>query len=108
MFDLLLKGELDQAMDIFWQTSRPVQGSLGDSYFHTGIVTAHTDKYGHWCCGGNGGTIRQPTGRLYDYQKDAIRAGLKAIGITPREPEEEFYVGRVNYAKGYRLKKYEA
>jgi 4-hydroxy-tetrahydrodipicolinate synthase len=69
-------------------------------------VTALTDKYGHWCTGGNGGTVRQPTGRLHDYQKDAIRAGLKAIGITPREPEEEFYVGRLNYAKGHRLKKY--
>jgi hypothetical protein len=33
---------------------------------------------------------------------------MKALGITPREPEEEFYVGRVNYAKGHRLKKYEA
>jgi hypothetical protein len=44
---------------------------------------------------------------LHDYQKDAIRAGMKALGITPREPEEEFYVGRVNYAKGFRLKKYD-
>lgn len=109
IFDLLVNGEMDKAMDIFWELSRPgPQGSLADSYFHTGIVTALTDKYAHWCTGGNGGTVRQPTGRLYDYQKDAIRAGLKAIGITPREPEEEFYVGRVNYAKGYRLKIYEA
>ena len=109
IFDLLVKGETDKAMDIFWELARPgASGSLADSYFHTGIVTALTDKYAHWCTGGNGGTVRQPTGRLYDYQKDAIRAGLKAIGITPREPEEEFYVGRLNYAKGYRLKKYEA
>jgi hypothetical protein len=28
------------------------------------------------------------------------------MGVTPREPEEEFYVGRVNYAKGMRLKKF--
>ncbi len=54
-----------------------------------------------------GGTVRQPTGRLYDYQKERIRACLRAIGLTPCEPEEEFYVGRVNYAKGARLKKYE-
>jgi hypothetical protein len=27
---------------------------------------------------------------------------LKAAGVTPREPEEEFYVGRVNYSKGIR------
>jgi 4-hydroxy-tetrahydrodipicolinate synthase len=108
IFNLLTKGEVDKAMDTFWELARPgASASLADSYFHTGIVTALTDKYAHWCTGGNGGTVRQPTGRLYDYQKDAIRTGLKAIGITPREPEEEFYVGRVNYAKGHRLKTYE-
>jgi 4-hydroxy-tetrahydrodipicolinate synthase len=108
MFDLLLKGEIDKAMDIYWQSSRPgaSSGSLSDSYFHSGIVTAMSDKYAHWCTGGNGGTVRQPTGRIHDYQKEAVRAGLRAIGITPREPEEEFYVGRVNYAKGARLKAY--
>jgi 4-hydroxy-tetrahydrodipicolinate synthase len=110
MFNLLVKGQIKEAMDVWWEMSRPSGsgGGLSDSYFHQGIVTAMNDKYAHWCCGGNGGTIRQPTGRLYDYQKDAIRAGLKAIGITPREPEEEFYVGRVNYAKGYRLQKFSA
>jgi 4-hydroxy-tetrahydrodipicolinate synthase len=108
MFDLLIKGETMKAMDIFWETSRPMSGGgLSDSYFHNGIVTALSDKYAHWCTGGNGGAVRQPTGRIYDYQKEAIRAGLKAIGITPREPEEEFYVGRVNYAKGYRLKRFD-
>jgi 4-hydroxy-tetrahydrodipicolinate synthase len=108
MWNLLVKGEIDKAMDIFWESSRPgAGGSLADSYFHTGIVSCHSDKYAHWCCGGNGGTVRQPTGRVYDYQKEGIRAGLRAIGITPREPEEEFYVGRVNYAKGARLPNYE-
>ena len=76
------------------------------NYPETGILVAYADKYSHWCCGGNGGILRQPTGRLYDYQKKAIRNGLKAIGIEPREPEEEFFIGRVNYAKGYRMKRY--
>jgi hypothetical protein len=30
----------------------------------------------------------------------------EVCGLTPRGPEEEFYVGRVNYAKGARLKKF--
>lgn len=107
MFNLLMKGEIDKALDIYWEAA-PGEGagSLADSYFHSGIVTALSDKYSHWCNGGNGGTVRQPTGRLHDYQKERIRAGLRALGFTPREPEEEFYVGRVNYAKGARLKKY--
>jgi 4-hydroxy-tetrahydrodipicolinate synthase len=81
MFELLIQGEIDKAMEIWWRMARPMgSGSLGDYYFHNGIVTALSDKYAHWCTGGNGGTVRQPTGRLYDYQKDAIRAGLKASG----------------------------
>ncbi|MBP1610008.1 MAG: dihydrodipicolinate synthase family protein [Acidobacteria bacterium] len=108
LWNHLVRGERQQAMDMMWESARPgPAGSLGDSYFHTGIVSCHSDKYMHWLVGGNGGTVRQPTGRLYDYQKEGIRAAVRAMGITPREPEEEFYVGRVNYTKGYRLASYE-
>jgi hypothetical protein len=37
---------------------------------------------------------------IFQHQKDAMRAGVKAAGITPPENEEEFYVSRLNYAKG--------
>jgi 4-hydroxy-tetrahydrodipicolinate synthase len=104
MFDLITRGDTDAAMDIWWEPAPTRERSAGlEAYFHTGVVTALTDKYAHWCNGGNGGSVRQPTPRLYDYQKEAIRSGLRTIGLTPREPEEEFYVGRVNYAKGARL-----
>ena len=110
LFNILVKGDIDKALDMYWEGQKRMGGGGGleGTYFHTGIVTALSDKYGHWLVGGNGGSVRQPTGRLYDYQKEAMRAGVRAMGITPREPEEEFYVGRVNYAKGARLKKYEA
>jgi 4-hydroxy-tetrahydrodipicolinate synthase len=104
MFNLLMKGEIDKALDIWWEGGGG-GGSLDESYFHTGIVTALSDKYSHWCNGGNGGTVRQPTGRLPDYQKERIK-GIRALGLTPRENEEEFYVGRVAYAKGARLRRY--
>jgi hypothetical protein len=55
-------------------------------------------------CDEAGGMYRQPAIPIFQRQKDAMRAGLKAAGITPREPDEEFYVGRLNYAKGARLK----
>jgi len=105
MFNLLVKGQVDKALDIWWEGGGG-GGSLDDSYFHTGIVTALSDKYSHWCNGGNGGSVRQPTGRLPDYQKERIKAGMRALGLTPRENEEEFYVGRVAYAKGARLRRY--
>jgi 4-hydroxy-tetrahydrodipicolinate synthase len=105
MFNLLAKGEVDKALDIWWEGGGG-GGSLDESYFHTGIVTALSDKYSHWCNGGNGGSVRQPTGRLPDYQKERIRAGMRALGLTPRENEEEFYVGRSAYAKGARLRRY--
>jgi 4-hydroxy-tetrahydrodipicolinate synthase len=111
LFNTLVKGDVDEAMDMYWEGQKGMAGGSGggleSSYFHTGIVTALSDKYAHWLVGGNGGTVRQPTGRLHDYQKEAMRASVRAMGVTPREPEEEFYVGRVNYAKGARLKKYE-
>lgn len=110
LFNALLENNIDEAYRIHMQQMPNNQGSgtafANVNYPETGILVAFVDKYCHWCCGGNGGILRQPTGRLYDYQKEAIRAGLRAIGITPREPEEEYFVGRMNYAKGYRLKRY--
>jgi len=54
--------------------------------------------------GGNGGMFRKPSALIFRHQKDAMRAGVKASGISPPENEEEFYVDRLNYAKGMRLK----
>jgi 4-hydroxy-tetrahydrodipicolinate synthase len=109
-WDALQAGELDKAFEIYWQFA-PITEVAGvmfaqTSYEHTGLINALMNKYTQWCNGGNGGTMRMPIGRLFDYQKEAIRAALRKAGLTPREPEEEFYVGRVNYAKGARLKKY--
>jgi len=111
MFDLLTKGETGKALEIHWDTVPINESSMSMSsvsYFDTGIIYCSMDKYYHWCNGGNGGMLRQPVPRLHDYHKQRIREALKAGGLTPREaPEEEFYVGRINYAKGARLKRYD-
>lgn len=110
LFNLIRNNQMEEALKLYWESM--AYGAIAGSslalvnYTETGIVSPNTDKYGHWCNGGNGGLVRQPAGRLYDYQRQAIRAGLRAIGLTPREPEEEFFVGRMNYAKGARLKRY--
>ncbi len=110
MFDLLLENKIDEALEINWRL-KPFTDIASSilaqvSYPETGIVCASADKYCFWCNGGNGGLIRQPTARLFDYQKKSFRSALTAIGLTPREPEDEFFVGRMNYAKGARLKRF--
>ena len=110
MFRLLQAGNVRDALALYYQNEPYTQiagsGMAAVSYLETGLVTPNNDKYAHWCLGGNGGLTRLPGRRVYDYQKQAIREGLKAIGFTPRENEEEFLVGRMNYEKGYRLKRY--
>jgi 4-hydroxy-tetrahydrodipicolinate synthase len=100
LFNLFVKGEFLKAMDLYWELAPITIGARNAAFqcYPLGI------KYLQWLTGGNGGMLRQPTSVIFQRQKDAMRAGLKAAGITPREPEEEFYVGRVNYAKGARLK----
>ena len=78
---------------------------MGD-YLETGRVGPVETKYAMWCLGGNGGLRRQPARRLYDFTRERTKQGLRAMGFTPRENDEEFFVGRCNYAKGYRLKRY--
>ena len=107
MFNMLRNGEMDGAMDIYWELT-PIRKvwqqqfmlyAAGDCYHFT------LWKYYQWLAGGNGGMLRQPVHRLYERDKEAIKAAKRASGQTIREaPEEEFYVGRVNYAKGARLK----
>jgi 4-hydroxy-tetrahydrodipicolinate synthase len=102
MFNLFVKGEFAKAMELYWELA-PITHGARDAAFSAGMLGM---KYMQWLCGGNGGMFRKPTSYLFQRQKEAMRAGLKAAGVTPREPEEEFYIGRVNYSKGIRPKKY--
>ena len=111
LFNLLYDGKIDEAYDEYWKSVARSGGGGGanhsmDSYLETGMVSPVISKYGHWCLGGNGGLTRQPARRLYDFTREGIKAGIRAMGFTPRENDEEFFVGRVNYEKGIRLKRY--
>ncbi len=110
MFNLLLEGKIEEALALNWKL-KPFEDQAAAimaqvSYPETGIVQSMADKYCFWMNGGNGGVIRLPASRVFDYQKETFRGALRAIGLTPREPEEEFLVGRVNYAKGARLRRF--
>ena len=102
MFNLFAQGEFAKGMELYWELA-PITMGARDAAFQCGMLGM---KYMQWLTGGNGGMFRKPTAYLFQRHKDAMRAGLKAAGVAPREPEEEFYIGRVNYAKGIRPKNY--
>lgn len=101
MFQRFQQGEFAKAMELYWELAPITLGAR--KVMSTGWMGM---KYMQWLTGGNGGVYRQPTSVLTQQDKDAMRAGVRAAGIVPREPEEEFYVGRVNYARGVRPRAY--
>ncbi len=109
--DLVNKDRLDQAVPVFWKMAPAYKyiHELQKSYLLRGSHPwAHINYY-HWCVGGNGGL---PRGSKQESDNAALldaagRKGIldcyKKIGIAPiHEPEEEFIVGKANYAKGIR------
>jgi len=100
-FNLLMEGQTDKAMEIYWKLT-PVRMTFEKQFMPTvGLGTYHFphQKYYQWLVGGNGGFTRQPVMKMYQHEMEETKNALRAIGITPREPDEEFYVGRVNYSK---------
>lgn len=100
-FNLLMKDKTDEAMEIYWKLT-PVRQVFEKQFIPTlQLGTYHWPqmKYYQWLVGGNGGFTRQPVMKMYQHEMEEYKNALRAIGITPREPDEEFYVGRANYAK---------
>ena len=48
---------------------------------------------------GNGGAMREPAQRLNPMMMQSRKAALRAIGITPPENDEEFWIGRAGWAR---------
>lgn len=100
-FNLLREGKVDQAMEIYWKLT-PVRMMFEKQFMPTvGIGTYHfpQHKYYQWLVGGNGGFLRQPVMKMYQHEMEETKAAMRAIGLTLREPDEEFFVGRSHYTK---------
>ncbi len=98
-FDLMLAGEMDAAMEIYWQLT-PVRMVFEKQFMPTqglGSYNWPQQKYYQWLVGGNGGYTRQPTMKMYQHDMDEARNVLRAVDIEPRMNDNEFYVGRANY-----------
>ena len=95
-----LKGEYDKASEEFRKFA-PMTGIFESQMMPTILLGSYhwlLLKYYQWSTGGNGGMIRHPF-RLFGHQLMAIKMSLSSIGIMPREPDEEFFAGRMNYAR---------
>ncbi len=105
MFKLLLEGKRDEALEIYWRLT-PARLVFEKQFMPTQMIgTYHwpQQKYYQWLVGGNGGYTRQPCMKMVQYEMEEARGALRAIGINPSENDAEFFVGRVQYAKGKRL-----
>lgn len=99
-FRQLSAGNFSEAAETYWKM-KPLL-SLFEQHIMAIIMGAYPwdmFKYYQWCVGGNGGFTRKPHLKIFTYQTMAAKMAYFMAGITPREQEEEFYIGRVNYAK---------
>jgi 4-hydroxy-tetrahydrodipicolinate synthase len=96
-FNLLLQGHPDEAMKLY-RRMKPGMAILEQV---TMMGTYHWSlfKFIQWCVGGNGGLTRKPVYKMFLSLMMGIKQAFTAMGITPPENEEEFFVGRANYAK---------
>lgn len=100
-FQLLREGKWDEGMDIYWMLT-PARVVFEQQFQPTAMLGTYNwtmQKYYQWCVGGNGGFTRQPAMKPHQHEMEQTKWAFRMIGIDPREPDEEFYVGRVNYAR---------
>jgi len=100
-FNLLLEGKEDAAMDIYWKIA-PMR-NIFEQQFNVTVMTGtynwHQQKFYQWCTGGNGELTRQPAMKLHQWEADPIKMGYFLIDIEIPEKDEEFFVGKMNYAR---------
>ena len=100
-YNLMMQGKMDQAMEIYWRImpARVMFEQQHMTVMMLGTYPWTMYKYYQWLVGGNGGFTRQPSMKIHQHEMEAIKMAFRIIGIDPRQHDEEFYVGRVNYSK---------
>ncbi|MBC8068615.1 MAG: dihydrodipicolinate synthase family protein, partial [Deltaproteobacteria bacterium] len=96
MFRLLRERKVDAAMEIYWRLT-PARVTFEEQFNKTVMLGTYNwtlQKYYQWCVGGNGGFTRQPAMKPHQHEMEATKMGFRMIGITPRQPDAEFYTGR--------------
>jgi 4-hydroxy-tetrahydrodipicolinate synthase len=90
--------EFEPLVRLFWEEQAPILARGGHPWVHL--------KYHQWCVGGNGGLFR-PSDHASEHfapvrssERQRIRDTYRAVGITPRELDDEFLVGRMAFSRG--------
>lgn len=98
--DAVMRGDRAAARATYWTLSRGNALMMGSVSRGGDIGMYHWPfgKYISWSVGGNGGMMRQPALRLLPGMMQGRKMQLRAIGIEPREPDAEFFAGRVRFA----------
>jgi 4-hydroxy-tetrahydrodipicolinate synthase len=100
MFNALVEQKTDQAMELFWRIT-PARMTFENQFLPTQMLgTYHwpLQKYYQWLVGGNGGMTREPVMKMNQFVMDEARNAVRALGIDPAANDEEFFVGRAQYA----------
>ncbi len=96
-FDLLLKGEYEKAMEIYWRINPARQARVAVQATVVGgnFIHRYLWKYQGWLHGYNGGRMRQPVMKLNDAQMRTVREPLIKCGFEiADEDATAFYAGR--------------
>jgi 4-hydroxy-tetrahydrodipicolinate synthase len=97
MFELASSGDMDSAMEIYWQIqpARAANAAVGQITQTTGFINRMQWKFQGWLNGMNGGPLRQPTMKIPDRTMATLRHGLIDSGLPCEEAgNAEFFVGR--------------
>jgi 4-hydroxy-tetrahydrodipicolinate synthase len=107
--ELAGKRRMNEAMKVYWRMAPLVEAiyNLQAPLLLHGSHPWEHMKYMQWCTGGNGGLLPLKASEylpvLDARGRELIRNTYKKAGITPVDrPDEEFVVGKMNYAKGVR------
>lgn len=109
MMDWVVKRRFTEAMKVYWQMQPLIQGIYdlqAPLLLHESHPWAHM-KYFQWATGGNGGLLplkpAQYLPPLDAPSRELIKNNFEKAGIIPvQQPEEEFLVGKVAFARGVR------
>jgi 4-hydroxy-tetrahydrodipicolinate synthase len=97
VYDLLQKGDYDEASRIYWQIHPARRANTASSTYlqQTHFINRMQWKFQGWLNGFNGGPMRQPTMRIHDAQMNTLRNALIQSELEPDlAPNRDFFVGR--------------